>query len=376
MEDTEILNQGDAHPDEQDIAEFILDHDSLYESQQMLVDIAEHIAAVDGFSIATEGIALEGIGETIKAYWEKFVAFLKKIWEKIVKFFELHFTTLGRQRLHINRMMKKVKAISTNPGVYQHLEKGQRPFTIPEYSTQSFIFNNRPVTKYEELVVGLEKTNEAVKLVTEGYSKYIANRGTVIGKALQAAKGENAQGILARVTEELTHQGFSHSPAYMLGNVEVKYGAESEAGDNALDSHRLVLIQNKAPDHVINFQPMKITELAKVYESMEAILNTIDAFKDGEYKTIVEQARTMMASTEQFVKAVGSGDGSEGSVAAYRQLMDLNKHYLNWIKAPTTDLIRFVTETFFYVSREAEHNIHLFEERSARNLFTVLGLMP
>lgn len=376
MEDTEILNQGDQHPDHQDIAEFILDHNALYESQQMLVDIAEHIAAADGFSVAFESIALEGIGETIKAYWEKFVAFLKKIWEKIVKFFELHFTTLGRQRLHINRMTKKVKSIATNPGVYQKLEKTKGPFSIPEYSTQSFFFNNQAVSNYEQLLAGLEKTNVAVKLVTEDYSKYITNRGTVIGKALLAAKGENTQGVLSRVTEELTNQGFNHSPAFMLGNVEVKYGAESEAGEGALDSHRLVLIQRKVTDHAIHFQPMKITELAKVYETMEQILNTVDAFKDGEYKTIIDQARAMMASTEQFVKAVGTGDGSEGNMAAYRELMALNKHYLNWIKAPTTDLIRFLTETFFYVSREAEHNIHLYEERSARNLFTVLGLMP
>jgi len=371
MEDMEILNQGEQHPDHQDLAEFILSHQSLEESKALLVEIAEHIAAAEGLSVAIEAIALEGVVETIKTYWAKFVAFLKKIWEKIVKFFELHFTTLGRQRLHINRMMKKIKSISTNPGVYQSLEKNGRMMKLGESSAQSFVIQDKECTNFAMLAAGLEQTKAAVKMVTEDYSKHISDRGTLISQAMITAIHSNAQGILARITEELEHAAFSHSPANMLGNVTVKYGS----GEQGLDSYRLVLQERKATGLEGVFKYMTIEELAKIYLSMESILDNIDTFKDGEYKEIIARANELMANSDKFVKSVGQGEG-EGNAAAYHELLAMNKHYLNWIKAPTTDVIRHLTTTFFHISLEAEDNINQFQQQGARNLFTVLGLMP
>jgi hypothetical protein len=128
------------------------------------------------------------------------------------------------------------------------------------------------------------------------------------------------------------------------------------------------------------FTPMKIDELAKIYGAMDSMLAKIDAFKSGEYKEIIKHSSTMITSTDKFVNLVSayfkSGKGGEGSgVSAYREIMSLNRFYLEWIKSPLTDLIKYITAIFHSVSIELEKNIQMYAPKPASNIFTVMGVV-
>lgn len=372
MDDIEILNQpSDVHPDQLDIEHFILDHNVLCDSMNMLSEIQQHLITINGLGVALEGIALEGLGDTIKEYWARFLAFLKKIWEKIVAFFEAHFTVLGRRRLHIKRMITKVKAISTNPNVYQALDKNKTGLVIKPEHAQSFTIGDRIITGAQELLGAMARTRAAVTVVTDDYAKYIVDRGLKISKTIQSANAQNASGLYTRIVEELNNNAFHIGKTEMLGNVTVAYGA----GGEGLDSHRLILTQKPADRDAIYFTPMTVEDLAKVYANMEGVLDEMDTFKNGEYKQIVQGAKSMMTLTDSFVKNVsGLAEGAEGSADSFKHLLELNKHYLNWIKAPTTDLIRQLTTSFFYIGIEMENNINMYDREGAHNLFTIFGL--
>lgn len=384
MDDLAILNQSsDGSPEHVDVEHFILDHNGLEQSRALLLDIYQQLADVNALHVAVESqvdtIALEGLGETLKKYWDQFLAFLQRIWAKIVEFFEMHFTMLGRRRLHINRMVKVVKSLSTNPNVYQKLKQGESEFRLMPGNVESFSVNGQTSVGYQSLQAHMNQTQATVKLITQGYGGFIVKRAELIERAIQGATVENAKATMVKVMEELTHQGFDTHNAEMLGNVKAVYGVTtSEAGATELDQFRLSIVKQareRTPE--VMFTVMKIDELAKIYTTMEAVLDDMDMFKHGAYKDIVAHAKSMMSGTDRFVKSVSSmlgAEGEAGSASTYREILALNKHYLNWIKTPTTELIHHITTTFFHMQMELAHNIRFYEAQPAENLFTVLGL--
>jgi uncharacterized protein (DUF885 family) len=371
MDDIEILNQpADQHPDHLEIEHYILDHNTICDSVSMLDEIREHLIGLQGLNVAMEGIALESLGETLKAYWQQFLAFLKKIWEKIVAFFEAHFTVLGRRRLHIKRMMTKVKSLSTNPEVYRKLKDSHKDIVIAHANVQAFMIGGKAITGAEELLGALTRTRAAVTVVTDDYAKYIVDQRIVkISKTLEAATVENAAGLYERIVQEMEHNAFHVGQQEMLGNVSVTYGG----GGSDLDAHRLVLAEKQVGHQDILFTPMTIEDLAKVYANMEGVLDEMDNFKNGEYKQLVSAAQGMMRLTDTMVKKLSTG-AQDGSAEAVKQLLGLNKHYVNWIKAPMTDLVRHITTSFFYIGHEMEENISLYEQHEALNFFKVIGM--
>jgi hypothetical protein len=372
---------------QQEIVDFISDHATVMGSLALIEEIHQDLATVDGMTVALEvmheNIALEGIGETLKGYWQKFLAFVKKIWEKIVAFFERHFTVLGRRRQHIEQLLKSVKAIGSNPGVYQKLGNNEPPIVVSKAATEYFMFDHLPCEDYSGLLAGLEGTQAAVKMITQDYAQFVVGRAALIDKGIRAAKADNAQGILVHVTQELTQNPF-HAKGELMGNVAVSYGEAQEGSheENNLDTLRLMLTQRQKAPSTIEFTPMKIQEMVQIFGVMNNILDILDTFKNGEYKTIVSNAKVMLNNTDQFVKnvsglsvsdAIDAGERAVGHLKTYQDIMALNKHYLNWIKAPTMEAIRYVTNAFFFIGMEMDQNVSLYHADGAINIFTVMG---
>lgn len=381
MEDTEILNQPAGTEEQTDIEHFILDHAAIEQSIQLLQEINDHLTEVNGVSISMEGIALESIGEKIKEYWQKFLAWLKKIWAKIMHFFEMHFTVLGRRRLHINRMLTKIKSLSTNPNIYQKLHEGKE-MQLAHDGAKAFTIGDRTCNDFASLEAAMQKTALAVQCVTNDYGQYITNRGMMIGKSIASATQDTARGLFSRIVTDIDNNPFQPREKLMLGNVELIYdpahSGQDEQGRSImkLDARRLELQDKPIVSHEVHmFTPMKIDELAKIYTAMGGILDQMDAFKNGEYKKIVDMSKTLMTGTDKFVNTIYHLADAEGGVNTYEDMLALNKNFLSWIKGPTMELIRSITMTFFHLGLEAEHNISLYTQTEASNLFSIMGLM-
>jgi hypothetical protein len=374
-----------------ELSHFILDCKDMDHSTLLLSEISDYHdqisqvhAEIHQFLAPTmesnDGIALEGFGDTIKQYWEKLVAFLKRIWAKIVQFFELHFTILGRRRLYINRIIKKVKSLSTNPNTYQELaRKGE--IVIDGEAAKYFSIGDHFCKTAGELRQGLTKTREAVNFVTDAYSEGIAKRGELIESAIRDATVENAKAVLEKLTKDLTAHDFRNVKAEMLGDVSLKY--VSDAGEHREDTHfldmALTFVESTHRQPPGRFEAMGIEELGKVFQMMDATLAEIDAFKEGRYKEIVKHSTTMIASTDKFMNVISSyfkskGADGQGDPGTYREIMSLNRVYLNWIKGPLTELIKRITAIFHFVSMWLEQNIAMYAPKPASNIFTVMGI--
>ncbi|WP_144106762.1 hypothetical protein [Paraburkholderia sp. BCC1886] len=393
--DVPAYNETDNDALSTELSHFVLDHADHEHSVQLIGEIDEyhthvlraeselHQLLVPALESDGQTIARENFIDTLGEYWQKFLAFLKQLWEKIVQFCMLHFTILGRRQLYVKRMIKQVKSLSTNPEVYQRLQK-QGDFTIDETAAKYFCFEGHYCSNFGELQHALAKTGEVVTFLTGDYPKRVIACGAKIENAIRSATVENANETMQQLKGELTRIGYHRIDAGMLGDVRVRSGyTENEQGEDAkLTGRQVVFTQGDAKITGASFKPMTIEELARIFTSMDLMLAQIDTFKGGLYKEVVQHSSSMISATDKFVNIVTSylksnksEDGQPGNATTYREIMGLNRQYLSWVKVPLTDLITNLTAICHGVSTGMEKNIQMYAPEPAQNLFTVIGIV-
>lgn len=324
-------------------------------------------------------ISLESFTETIKKYWQKFIAWIKKIISSISEFFEKVFTSIGRRKAAIKRMKNRVEEITDSMFIRKILDENKE-FEINKENMNSFLINNEFQNNGDKLLDAIDDSEAAYNFIKTKYANNIIKRADIIKKTIQTATIENSKKEFEDLINKLKNNDISKQEFNILGNKRVVYTPLDNKASTITDLKNNKVSFEDIDTKIVNgkFNTMKPDEMFELLKHMDFIIDLFESFKKKEYREILDRQKDLISTTDKYVNKISSyfktnTDVSRGSSDTYRQLMDLNSVYLDWIKTPVMMSLKSMVTSFYQITQEIDKNISLYKLQEGSTLFSCIA---
>lgn len=382
-----------------DIISILEDHDLLHNNKDLHNTISSDVENLNKIenefhneltvsfeSYQNETIALETIMDTLKAFWDRIVAFIKTIIEKIAQFFQNHFSLLSRRKKHIAKLIQEYNEIEL--GVIKH-ETSKDIINIKD-SKWAYV-NNKLCNTGDTLLEGIKGLVKETNFIFNDYLLTVIKRGEFIETAIKQLKNNKNDDVYKSFTTDFIHKGIKEFEIFLLDNKT--FSLKKPKIDNNLsfpDSVKQIAdIKVDITDTIdlpknqnIDFKNIQVSEAKNILSELLTLIEEFETFNKTRYKEVLkvgerirDDSDNLMKHIENLFKSRSDDPDEHKQLTSIKALIGLNPAYIRWVKTPTTDLIQIGTDCVFHTCSMLEKNIQKYNKRTSLNILSVIGAM-
>ena len=328
----------------------------------------EIIPAMEAYVGQNRRLAVESIREKASQLYDTVIKFLKKVWENIEKFFYKYVGEIPLLRRKLEALKKRVEEIGS-----KSLKKdGGKNFKITS-GTGMLMVDNAPVKDVAALTAALATTETMAAYVFGDYAENVKKRGEKLVDCIGDFDEDKAEEVGKKAITELngarykvpgsvkdTTERFSGYSCYigagMLNNKSLAQRYWKDLTDTSVAAslnrsryNSLLLLPTvekpKDAPSDITFTTMSNAEMSKTISKLEKLLDLTEQFRRGSKFKNMKEVRSKMETASNKAKTAmkkmeDKEDRDVAATAIFKELINLNIGYANWVKEPIESMIQ------------------------------------